>query len=620
MLKPFCLSLLTFSIVLSTVAGVAMAEPPTTKPTSFPSPADLIRKIKDDEAEKAKLLKVAFFDLKDPIKEKPAEFALFRDMEGELLHSLAERLIAAKNDPAIKAILINMTEPQFNLAQAQELRDVLVDIKQSGKRVFVYADGYDTTGYTLASGASDICMLAGGEVMLPGIGLEAQFLKGLFDKVGVQADFVQIGQYKGAEEPYTRTEASPELKGELNRLADALFEQVVAGIADHRKLAKADVQAMIADTMIMGDAAKKRGLVDLLLDQDGMRDLIASQIGGKIDLIKDYAADPKADVDTSNIFSLFAALSRKEPVSNKPAVALIPAEGVIVDGDGESSLFSSGGEVGSEQIRRTMRVALRDPNIKAVVLRIDSPGGSALASEVMWQAVRRLAKDKPVVISIGSMAASGGYYLASAGDTIYADPTAIVGSIGVVGGKFVLKDLFAKIGITNEPFFRGPNAGLFSSSEPWTDAQRKLVRQWMQNTYEQFTDRVMTTRKGKIKDIDQVARGRIFLASQAKELGMVDEIGGIRAALAAAAGKANLAAGEWDVRVLPQPKTLGDLLMGNDPQADSPLRPVLKLAADSPLMAIPPAMRATLTRQLRLAELLQQRPVILAMPFTLTVK
>src|SRR5205085_751280 len=227
-------------------------------------------------------------------------------------------------------------------------------------------------------------------------------------------------------------------------------------------------------------------------------------------------------------------------------------------------------------------LATRDDNVKAIVLRIDSPGGSALASEVMWQAVRRAAAKKPVIVSIGGMAASGGYYLAVAGDKIYADPTAIVGSIGVVGGKIVYKDLFEKLGLKTETFAQGRNAGMWSSSEPWSERQREMVRNWMKQTYEQFTDRVMTTRKGKIQDIDKVARGRIFMAKQAKELGMVDEIGGLDAALADAAGRVHLKPGQFDVMTLPRPKTLADFLNGtaSDKDAAFPFKPKLQVKAD----------------------------------------
>jgi protease-4 len=590
-------------------------------PTTYPSPADLIKQMKAREAEKKSLLKVAYFDLDEPIREAPEQFSLFGGMgEGEMLNSLLDRLHQARDDKNIKAVLINLTDPQMKLAQAQEIRDALAEMKKAGKKTFVYADSYDTVGYTLASGASDICMLEGGEVMIPGVGFEAQFLKGLFDKVGVQADFVQIGQYKGAKEPFTRTEASDELRGELNHLSDAMYDQIVTGIATHRNLKADDVKQIIDDTMLTGSAARTRGLVDHLLDQDGLRDLIAGEIGGKIDLVKDYGRDAKPEIDPNNIFSVFAAMMKKPEKTDRATVALIPAEGVIVDGEGQTSLLGGGGGVGSARMRRTLRQVDRDPNVKAVVVRIDSPGGSALASEVMWQALRRVAKDKPVVISVGGMAASGGYYLASAGDTIFADPTAIVGSIGVVGGKFVLKDLFAKIGITDEAFLRGKNAGLFSSNEPWTDGQRKMITAWMQSTYDQFTQRVMTTRKGKIKEIDKVARGRIFLAPEAKDLGMVDQIGGVEAALSYAAGEAKLSPKQYDIRVFPAPRTLGDLLTGNGPDAKSAIQPTMSIATDSILRLLSPSARDALVEQLQMVQLMQNHPVILAMPFTLMEK
>ncbi len=615
-------SVLTEDGPTSKPAADAAKKPDKKTPTTYPSPAELIKQMKAKEAEKALLLKVAYFDLDEPVREAPSEFSWLSGAgEGELLHSLIDRLNQAREDKDIRAVLINLTEPKMNLAQAQEIRDALAKLRKAGKRTFVYADTYDTVGYTLASGATDVCMLEGGEVMIPGVGFETQFLKGLFDKVGVKADFVQIGQYKGAQEPYTRAEPSEEFRGELNRLSDALFDQIVEGISVNRKLSKDQVKQIIDDTMLNGPAAKRRGLVDHLLDQDGLRDLIAKEIGGKIELIKNYATEAKPEIDPNNIFSIFALLAKKPEKTDRPTIALIPAEGVIVDGEGEAGLFGGGGGVGGAKMRRTLRAADRDDNVKAIVIRIDSPGGSAMASEVMWQSLRRVAKNKPVVISIGGMAASGGYYLACAGDTIFADPTAIVGSIGVVGGKFVLKDLFGKVGITGEPFMRGKNAGLFSSNEPWTDSQRKLITSWMQNTYDQFTERVMTTRTGKIKDIDQVARGRIFLAPQAKELGMIDQIGGVQAALDFAAGKAKLEKGDFDIRVLPAPRSLGDILSGiSGTEAKLPLTPKLTLAEDSMLRILSPSDRAAVLQQLQMVQLMHNRPVILAMPFVLTVK
>jgi protease-4 len=526
----------------------------------------------------------------------------------------------ARDDKDIRAVLITLGQSGLNLAQAQEVRDALGDLRKAGKKTFVYSDNYDTIGYTVATGATDVCLLTGGEIMIPGIGMQATFYKGIFDKVGVQADYVQIGEYKGAEEPYTRTKPSEELKGELNKLVDALYNQIIDGIASNRNVSKDAVRQLIDDTIVPAQAAKDRGFVDHLLDVDQLRDLMTKELGNKVDLVYDFGRPQQPQMDLSNPFSLLASMTKRPEPSNKPAVALIYAEGTIVDGEGEGGLFGADG-VGSAAMRRALRSAAKDDSVKAVVIRIDSPGGSALASEVMWQAARHVAEKKPVIISIGSMAASGGYYLACSGDYIFADPSAIVGSIGVVGGKFVLQGLYDKIGLSSEAFYRGRNADLFSDSKPFDERQRRLVTNWMRNTYEQFTDRVMHTRKDKIKDIDQVARGRIFLAKNAKELGMVDEIGGVEAALTYAAGKAKLAKGQYDVRVLPQPKTLADMLMGNaGNQAAFPFKPQIKLSEDSILRAMPAKIQRAVGEQVQLMQLFQDRPIALVSPVQITVK
>jgi protease-4 len=586
---------------------------------AFPTPAELIAKIRQMEEEKARLIKVAHIHLSGPIVEKPLDFSLFGNNDAPTLGHLIGRLHQARDDQDIRAVVITISGVGMSMAQAQEVRDALAGLRRAGKLTFVYADSYDTVTYTLASGATNICMLEGGEILIPGVGIEATFAKGLLDKIGVQADYVQIGEYKGADEAFTRTGPSDQLRGELNKLMDAYYGQIVDGVSLQRNLAPETVKQMIDEAMISGKAALQRGLVDHLVDQDGLRPLIAEELGGAIDIIARYGLEAGPDIDFSSPWSLLGALAKKEAESELPKIAVVYVDGAIVDGEGGGDLFG-GSYVGSETMRRALRMALRDEDVKAVVLRIDSPGGSALASEAIWQAVRRLAKEKPVVVSIGSMAASGGYYIAVAGETIFADRSAIVGSIGVVGGKFVTKELYEKLGLSTEAFTRGRNADLFSSSQPFNDRQRRMITNWMKATYEQFTDRVMTTRKGKIKDIDKVARGRIFLASEAKALGMVDEIGGLHEATLYAAGKVGLEEGEFDLKLYPRPKTFADLIRGDMDEAASPLRPVVQVSPDSALAGMPEGVRRTVMQQVMLLRLLEERPVILAMPYTIRLR
>ena len=264
---------------------------PTTKPaeSEFPSPAELVRKMKLAEKKKASQSKVAFFNLSRPVSEKPADFSLFGDDSSLTLRNLIDRLRTAQKDQNVKAVLMTLgAETKISLSQAQEVRDTLAAIVKDGKPCYIYADGFDTPAYTLASGANHICMLEGGEIEMPGVGLEVTFLKGLFDKLGVKADYVQIGEYKGADEEYTRTEASEELKGELNKLSDALYNQIVDGIAGSRKISKDKVKELIDQSIVTGKEAKEAGLVDVLTDEDGLRPLLTKDLGNDVDLLNDF--------------------------------------------------------------------------------------------------------------------------------------------------------------------------------------------------------------------------------------------------------------------------------------------------------------------------------------------
>ena len=404
---------LRIAAVLLLTASLAAAESPTpstapsaaggaaTRPDEsanrFPTPAEMIASMK---AAKRALVatddkpRVAYFDLSRPVVEKPADFSLFGGDEVNTLRSVLDRLDKARQDKDVSAVLLTLGETGINMSQALELRDALAALKAAGKRTFVYADAYDTHSYLVACGATDVCMLQGGEIMMPGVGLETMFAKGLLDKVGVEADYEQIGEYKGADEEYIHTQPSPELRGELDRLVDALYEQVVSTISTSRNLPREDVRKIVDDALITASAAKQRGLVDHLVDPDGLRDLLGTELGGKVDLVANYGQAARESIDLSSPFAFFSLLAKKPETSDRQAVALLYAEGVIVDGSSGGGLFSTSQNVGSEDMRAALRLAERDDKIKAVVIRIDSPGGSALASEAMWQAVAARAEDQ----------------------------------------------------------------------------------------------------------------------------------------------------------------------------------------------------------------------------------
>ena len=351
---------LRISAILILCASLLVAKPatmpstqPTTQKTSYPTPAELMDKIRKQRKEQAQLLKVAFFDIDHPISERPSGFSLFSNDDRSTLRDLIDRLHQVRDDKDLRAVLLTISaDGGMGFSQAQEIRDALRDIRRAGKKVFVYADSYDTIGYTLASGASNICLMEGGEIEIPGVGFETMFYKGIFDKVGVQADYIQIGEYKGAEEPYTRTKPSEELRGQLQALASAYYDQIVEGISLARGVSQQQVKQLIDDTEMLAPVAKEQGFVDHLVSQDGLRDLITDELGGKINLVADYGEEKRDEPDFSNPFSILAAMSKKPSATSKPAIAVVYADGVIVDGEGEGSLFSSGDQVGSDSMRR----------------------------------------------------------------------------------------------------------------------------------------------------------------------------------------------------------------------------------------------------------------------------
>ena len=591
---------------------------PATRLAAFPTPGELFKQMADAKAATQAKAQVAVIDVSGGFDERAAAgFNVFGGGGNSTFRELVERIKHASEDASVRAVLFTTGEgTSMNLAQVQEIRGEIARLRKASKRVFVYGDAYDTQSYLLASAATDVCLLQAGEVFIPGISIETQFYKGILDKVGVKADYVQIGEFKGAEEPYTRSDPSPELRGELERLTTSLMNQVVDGIGESRNLSGDKVRAIVDEALLPAERAKQAGLVDHLVDIDGLRDLLKSELGEEVNLLADYGATAGPDVDFSNPFAILGAMAKRPEETALPKVAVIYAQGVIVDGEGGGggNPLLGGGErqVGGEAMRRAFRLALRDDNVKAIVVRIDSPGGSAMASEVMWQAMRRVAEKKPTIVSIGHMAASGGYYLASAGDTIYADPSAIVGSIGVVGGKIALGGLYEKLGIGTAAFNAGKNADIYSSTTEWTDAQRTMIRRWMKGTYDQFTDRIKTTRGEKIADIDKIARGRIFTASEAKTLGMVDTLGGLDAAIGEAARRAKIDGEPYDLKTLPPPPTMQEMLGGKAGGGASTLSPVLAM--------LPGEVRQSLGQSIAMGEMLQRRPVVLMTPYVLRVR
>lgn len=499
-----------------------------------------------------------------PVSESPApmDMSIFGGSKSRTLREWIDVIDKAAKDPEINGAVLLVDGPGVALAQVEELSRAINRFKGAGKKVYCYLDHAANASFALASTADHISLTEYSTLDILGLHGEMMFYKGMFDKIGVTADMMHCGDYKSALEPYTRTEPSKENAEQINWLLDGIYDRWVRLIAEGRKLSPADVKAAVDEAPLEGKRAAELKLVDAIETFPAFRQRIQKEYGKDVVVVKNYGADDdKLKLDLNNpfaLFQMFGDLMKKGEVSGKPAIAIVYIDGGITTGKSDQGPFSSG-NAGSTTIRAAFEKAREDTNIKAVVVRVDSPGGSALGSDIMWDAATRCAREKPLIVSMGSVAGSGGYYVAIPGDVIFAEETTITGSIGVVGGKLVLRGLMDWAGLSVTEFNRGKNAGLTSTNRVWTDAERAKIRGYLDSVYDQFKGRVMASRGKRLKgDLEKMAGGRVYTGKQALELGLIDQIGGLRDAIKLAAEKSGLG-NDYDVRVLPKPKDLGDI-------------------------------------------------------------
>ncbi|MCX5659070.1 MAG: signal peptide peptidase SppA [Planctomycetota bacterium] len=517
---------------------------------------------KSPKAPVAAVRMVGWIEISGNLRDAPPAFSLAGISEnGKLtLRRVLDKIHQVGVDKQYIGLVIHLDEADLEMSQIDELAQAIRDVRAAGRKVFVFSEAYDLHSYILACAADRVLILKKGLLELEGMAIEEMYLAGLLEKVGAKADFLQIGKYKGAEEPLTRKGPSPEWSQNFDGLLDDIYSATLDRIAAARKITREQVEKALADCWSMSDQQYvERKLVDDLVDRD-LIDVTEREFGQDFDW--DDMLAPAAAPSMENPFAVLQMLFHDaKPTTNRQSIALIHASGEIVSGDGSGNGGLFGGEsLGSHTLIDALGQAQDDELIRGVVLRIDSPGGSALASELMWQAVRELGQTKPVYVSIGAMAASGGYYIACGGDRIYVTPSSIVGSIGVVGGKIVLGGLYEKIGVSVFRRSRGPLGDMFNSVQPFTPEQRTALQSAFERTYEQFLDRVRTGRGKHIKDLSAVAQGRIFSGRQAVANGLADKVGGVEVALADLASDLKLKPGSYDIISLPAPMTLPEYL------------------------------------------------------------
>ncbi len=531
------------------------------------------------------------------------------------LTQLIQQLSQAAKDPTIQGVFLNLKSFDLSLTQSQELGELLSNLRAKGKKVAVFSSNYDTNTYLLASYGNDVIMARHGDLFLPGVAIQLMFFKGLLNKLDLQADMVQIGKFKGAQEPMTRDSASPAFKRQIHRLITAWYGQIVATIAKNRPAVTAtQVEAAINTGWIEGISAKKMGLVDKLMGRQRVKGWIENKFDGKSELVSGYGNEKITPLNLSSPLALLQMLGEPTQTTStgKSAIAVICADGTIVD-DAPGRSYNAN-LVTPARIAREIKSALNNSEVKAIVLRVDSPGGSAEASEDIWQILHAAGKKKPLLVSMGAEAASGGYYISTAGREILADPGTITGSIGVVGGKVVLEGLLKKIGVHIETFSIGDHAALFDSTSPFTPAERTFVTDMMKQTYALFTRRVMEGRGKKITDIQKVARGRLFPGTTAVREGLVDHVGSLHDAIVLAAKDGNIK-GPYRVLIYPRAQSLAQFIrrrLGIQTELPVGLR---VMAA-----AMPGSYRRTMIQMYQILRVLRQDNVILAAPVGIVQK
>ena len=570
---------------------------------------------------------VAVFRLNGPITESPADESIpLFSPPGTSLKDLVERMNKAAGDDDVKAVVVLADSAQVGSAQVEEIRQAMDKVRAAGKEVLVHADSMGMGEYVLFSGASRLSVVPTGDVWITGLYAEQPYLRGLLDKLGVTPDYMTCGDYKSAAELFVRTGPSPEADRMMNWLLDGLYDGYVGLIARGRKMEPAKVKGLIDGALYTAESAKAAGLVDAVEHRQAFEAMLKEKYGSDVVFERKYGKAKGPQVDFSSplgVMKFWAEVmggGAKKAGPKKDAVAIVYVEGPIIVGSMQPSPFAGAEIATSSEIRKALDEAANDDSVKAVVLRVNSPGGSAVASEIILDATRRVKARKPFVVSMGDVAGSGGYYVACAADTIFADENTITASIGVVAGKFVTTPMWDKVGVAFKPYPRGKNAALLNTSRPFTDAERNVIRDWMDGVYATFRKHVTDSRGVKLKKpLDELAGGRVFTGKQAAELGLVDKIGTMQDAVAFVAEKAALK--DYEVRVVPKPKNLIEQMMagaGDDP-SDKRILGVrggasLVDAALPYLRHLDPVRVRAVKSALGRMQLLQEEGVLLAMP------
>jgi protease-4 len=537
-------------------------------------------------------------DLRTPLIDSPMSPTLFEDSPKSVV-GIVQSLESAKTDDQVKGIFIRGETGGMAPASSEELRLALIDFRESGKFVITHAQGLNSTSiipYQAISASDEIWLQGSTSIATAGLYAQAEFLGGVMETIGAQPEFIRHGDYKNAVNSYTEDGFTPEHREAMTSMLTSLFDNAVDNIAADRELTRDDVLRLLNTAPHNAQSALDAGLIDTL---------------GYFEEAREYAAEKAGDEDT-----VFKPIAEYEPKSNigKPVIALIEGQGSILSGrSGGDGLFTSTATIGGETMAAGLDAALGDDKVEAIIIRVSSGGGSAAASDQIMAAVKRAqAADKPVIISMGQYAASGGYYLAAPADHIVAMPQTITGSIGVFGGKIAFENTFAKVGYNLEAIrIGGEYAGAYNIDEPFNEVQRAGYQREMDQIYEDFVGIVAEGRDMSREAVIAVAEGRVWTGEQALERGLVDELGGFETALNAAKRFAELDE-DAAVRVkrFPRPKTREDLFNDLFSASAGTGRDLERLGALMDMPEVQAAIRLREQAQVRGQELRGTLPII----------
>ena len=470
---------------------------------------------------------VLTIDLREPLSDVPANTPFAAFTSGSSVTGLVRKLEAAETDKNVKGIFIRASEMGMAPAHAEEIRQALIDFKASGKFVLAHAQGFENptlSNYVAVSAASELWMQGSTEFSATGLVAETVFLGGLFEKFGITPQFEQFYEFKNAVNSYTQRDYNAPHREATTAMIGGIYNAFVAAIAFDRKLPVEAVKTAMDAAPLTAAAALSAKMIDKIGQPEEAMDAALTKAGG---------------IDTAD----FVNISEYSPSpSSGPVIALIGGEGAILTGPAGSDPFTNDADMKSDAFAQAIRDATDDDDVKAIVFRVSSPGGSPSASDQIWAAIERAkAAKKPVVVSMGAYAASGGYYVSTGADAILAMPSTITGSIGVFTGKFVINEALNRYTGANISDIQigGPYTSTYSPATPFTNAQRVALNAAVTRVYADFTGKVAAGRKLPLARVQEIAKGRVWTGNQAKTIGLVDQIGGLRTAI----GKAKSLAG-----------------------------------------------------------------------------